>query len=147
MFMNLPLKKQLVNSKPVSHMPRMTILILHNLIIQAKFPPMYLTGGIYVLSLLSSRQHKQRGSMCKGSKKPSVFIQEQVLPLKSSSTTKVKAKSRPHTASSSFPLLEICFRCPHCGIVGHIVVSSEQLHFLPRQEKVIILKLIYTTNI
>lgn len=77
--------------------------------------------------------------MCKRLKKKnpppkptSFFTQELVLPLKTSSATEVKAEARPYAASSSFPLLEVCFGCPNCSIIGHIVVSSEQLHFLPK---------------
>lgn len=75
--------------------------------------------------------------ICKGLKKK-IFLQEKTFthelasPFKAGSATEVETESRPHTASSSFPLLKVCFRCPYCSIVGHIVVSSEQLHFLPK---------------
>ena len=85
--------------------------------------------------------------MCKKvERKSSFFPQDLVLPLKTSPATEVKAESRAYTASSSFPLLKVCFRCPYCSIIGHIVVSSEQLHFLPKQEWVVNSKTHITIN-
>lgn len=79
----------------------------------------------------------EREKLCNGLKKTSIFIPEVISPLKTSPATEVKAKPRPYTASSSFPLLKVCFGGPHCGVVGHVVVSSEQLHLLPKQERVV----------
>lgn len=42
-----------------------------------------------------------------------------------------EAESRSDASSAAFPLLQVGLGGPHCGVVGHVVVGGEQLHFLP----------------
>lgn len=49
---------------------------------------------------------------------------------KTSSAAQVKAEAGSDSASSPLPLLKVGLGGPHCGIVCHVVVRSEQLHFL-----------------
>lgn len=64
-----------------------------------------------------------------------LFLKSTASPFKASSTAQMETKSGTHTSSSSFPLLQISFWCPDCGIVCHVIMSSEQLHFLSVTEK------------
>lgn len=47
----------------------------------------------------------------------------------------MEAEARAYSASTAFALLQVGPGGPHRGIIGHVVVSSEQLHFLPAKQE------------
>lgn len=56
---------------------------------------------------------------------------QRALLVESSAAAEVEAEPRSDSAGSTFPLLQVGLGGPDGGVVGHIVVGGEQLHFLP----------------
>ena len=56
-------------------------------------------------------------------------------PLEPGTATKVEGKARPDAAGPTTPLFQVGLGGPHRGVVGHVVVGSEQLHLGPEHRK------------
>ena len=61
--------------------------------------------------------------------------QNYFLLVKSATTDEMEAESWPDTPRTASTLLQVGLRCPHDGVVRHVVVGCEQLHLCSEKKK------------
>lgn len=93
------------------------------------------TFSLCFLKLLLQANQKECTAVLGDISEASLFLKSTPSPFKVSSAAQLETKSSTHTSGSSFPLRQIGFWCPECGVVRHVIMSSEQLHFWSVTEK------------